>query len=189
MFFSTKKNEYPCKPQIYYIKVGFKGVKIIWTCFRDAIQLINRRTRIQLSHRGRLSSLGIIIRLYSMNVSSWTSFILFFTSHSMRYISFCHIQLHTFFINITKTFKCLYQRGSSNEYPQSVFAEAVLTSTHNLCFSRNKKNNVYPCKPQFYYIKMEFKGGGGFIFLCFKCNVPLTSAERRKNDAVLSGIS
>ena len=24
--------------------------------------------------------------------------------------------------------------------------------------SRNKKNNVYPCKPQFYYIKVEFKG-------------------------------
>ena len=37
-------------------------------------------------------------------------------------------------------------RGGSNEYPQSVF------------LSRNKKNNVYPCKPQFYYIKVGFKG-------------------------------
>ena len=38
------------------------------------------------------------------------------------------------------------RRGGSNEY-------------HNLCFwSRNKKNNVYPCKPQFYYIKVGFKG-------------------------------
>ena len=34
----------------------------------------------------------------------------------------------------------------SNEYPQSMF------------LSRNKKNNVYPCKPQFYYIKVGFKG-------------------------------
>ena len=34
------------------------------------------------------------------------------------------------------------RRGGSNEYPQS----------------RNKKNNVYPCKPQFYYIKVWFKG-------------------------------
>ena len=34
-------------------------------------------------------------------------------------------------------------RGGSNEYPQSMF------------LSRNKKNNVYPCKPQFYYIKSE----------------------------------
>ena len=38
------------------------------------------------------------------------------------------------------------QRGGSNEYPQSMF------------LSRNKKNNVYPCKPQFYYIKVGFKG-------------------------------
>ena len=40
----------------------------------------------------------------------------------------------------------LPRRGSSNEYPQSMF------------LSRNKKNNVYPCKPQFYYIKVGFKG-------------------------------
>ena len=38
------------------------------------------------------------------------------------------------------------RRGGSNEYPQSMF------------LSRNKKNNVYPCKPQFYYIKVVFKG-------------------------------
>ena len=37
-------------------------------------------------------------------------------------------------------------RGGSNEYPQSMF------------LSRNKKNNVYPCRPQFYYIKVGFKG-------------------------------
>ena len=38
------------------------------------------------------------------------------------------------------------RRGGSNEYPQSMF------------LSRNKKNNVYPYKPQFYCIKVEFKG-------------------------------
>ena len=38
------------------------------------------------------------------------------------------------------------RRGGSNEYPQSMI------------FSRNKSNNVYPCKPQFYYIKAGFKG-------------------------------
>ena len=38
------------------------------------------------------------------------------------------------------------QRGSPNEYPQCMF------------LSRNKKNNVDPCKPQFYYIKVGFKG-------------------------------
>ena len=38
LFFSSKnkKNKvYPCKPQFYYIKLGFKGVNIIYTCFRD----------------------------------------------------------------------------------------------------------------------------------------------------------
>ena len=38
------------------------------------------------------------------------------------------------------------RRGGSNEYPQSMF------------LSRNKKNNVYPCKPQFYYIQVGLKG-------------------------------
>ena len=37
------------------------------------------------------------------------------------------------------------RRGGSNEYPQSMFLS-------------KKKNHVYPCKPQFYYIKVGFKG-------------------------------
>ena len=35
--------------------------------------------------------------------------------------------------------------GGSNDYPQSMF------------LGRNKKNNVYPYKPQYYYIKVGFK--------------------------------
>ena len=32
-------------------------------------------------------------------------------------------------------------------------------STHNLvCFRAKIRKNIYPCKPQFYYIKVEFKG-------------------------------
>ena len=31
-----KNNVYHCIPQFYYIKVGFKGVKIVWACFHDA---------------------------------------------------------------------------------------------------------------------------------------------------------
>ena len=34
---NKKNNVYPCKPQFYYIKVGFKGVKILLVCFRDEI--------------------------------------------------------------------------------------------------------------------------------------------------------
>ena len=32
---NKKNNVYPCKPKFYYIKVGFKGVKIIYVCFCD----------------------------------------------------------------------------------------------------------------------------------------------------------
>ena len=40
MFLSRNKknNVYPCKPQLYYIKVGFKVVKIISACFRDVLK-------------------------------------------------------------------------------------------------------------------------------------------------------
>ena len=36
--------------------------------------------------------------------------------------------------------------GGSNVHPQSMLP------------SRNRKNDKYPCKPQFYYIKVGFKG-------------------------------
>ena len=55
------------------------------------------------------------------------------------------------FIFLLKNIDCGYSLepprwGGSNKYPQSMF------------LSRNKKNNVYPCRPQFYYIKMGLKG-------------------------------
>ena len=49
--------------------------------------------------------------------------------------------------------------GSSNEYPQS------------MCLSRNKKSNIYPCKPQFYYIKVGFKGSNLYRYV-FVMSVP-----------------
>ena len=55
-----------------------------------------------------------------------------------------------FFIFSAQNIDCGYsleppQRGGSNEYPQSLFLS-------------RKKNNVYPCKLQFYYMKVGFKG-------------------------------
>ena len=48
-------------------------------------------------------------------------------------------------------------RGGSNEYPQSMF------------LSRNKINNVYPCKPQFYYINVGFNGGQNYKGMFWRC--------------------
>ena len=61
------------------------------------------------------------------------------------------IKILIFFLISAQNIDCGYsleppRRGGSNEYPQS------------MVLSRNKKNNVYPCKPQFYFIKVGFKG-------------------------------
>ena len=40
-----KNNVSPCKTQFYYIKVGFKGVKIIKVCFRDDDQETKHMTK------------------------------------------------------------------------------------------------------------------------------------------------
>ena len=55
------------------------------------------------------------------------------------------------FFHISAKTDCWYsleppRRGGSKEYPQSVF------------LSKTKKDNVYPSKPQFCYIKLGFKG-------------------------------
>ena len=47
------------------------------------------------------------------------------------------------------------RRGGSNEYPQS------------MVLSRNKKYNVYPYKPQFYYVKVGSMGVK-IIQACFR---------------------
>ena len=70
---------------------------------------------------------------------------------------------------ITQNIDCGYSleppwRGGSNEYPQSVF------------LNRHKKNNVYPIKPPFYYIKVGFKGVK-IIKVCFR-NVQAWQSER-----------
>ena len=67
-----------------------------------------------------------------------------------------------FFIFLHKKIDCGYsleppRRGGFNEYPQSMF------------WGRNKKNNVYPCKPQFYRIKVGLKGVKIiYMYVCFR---------------------
>ena len=73
------------------------------------------------------------------------------------------------------------RRGGSNEYPQSMF------------LSRNNKNNVYPCKPQFYYIKVGFKGSKlyRYVFvmssLNFKSSVVFCHNDRSSQLTILGG--
>ena len=70
-------------------------------------------------------------------------------------MSIFQIQNSDIFVISAQNIDCGYSleppRQGSNEYPQSMF------------LSRDKKNNVYPRKPQFYYIKVGFKGGQNYI--------------------------
>ena len=68
------------------------------------------------------------------------------------------IKILIFFHTSAQNIDCRYsleppQRGGSNEDPQSMF------------LSRNKKNNVYPCKPQFYYIKVGLRGSKSYRYV------------------------
>ena len=40
-------------------------------------------------------------------------------------------------------------------FAQICLSEAVLTSTHNLCFRAKIRKYVNPCKPQFYYTQQK----------------------------------
>ena len=46
------------------------------------------------------------------------------------------------------------------------YYEAVLMSTHNGCFGSKVRKKVYPCKPQFWYIKVGYEGVY-FSWTCF----------------------
>ena len=56
---------------------------------------------------------------------------------------------------------CGYSLEPPNEYLQSMF------------LGRNKENNVYPCIPQFYYIKVGFKG----VKIRFLTSRPISTEE------------
>ena len=56
-----------------------------------------------------------------------------------------------YFLIFAQNIDCGYSlepphQGGSSGYPQSMFLVS------------NKRNNVYPCKPEFYYIKVGFNG-------------------------------
>ena len=70
----------------------------------------------------------------------------------------------------------MFWRGGSNEYPQSMF------------LSRNKKNKLYPCKPQFYHIKVGFKGVK-IIKVCFHDVLKIGSSVLFFQELFLSGLS
>ena len=76
MFLSRNKkiNVYPCKPQFYYVKLGFKGNKIIQVCFRD-VQLFTKVTHSFVRGKGLIIEDALIIS-FLFNSNCFLSFFL-----------------------------------------------------------------------------------------------------------------
>ena len=73
--------------------------------------------------------------------------------------------LYVLRLYITKThlFKYIEYFTSKNWSILDKNSDIFNISAQNMFLSRNKKNNVYPCKPQFYYVKEGFEGGQNYI--------------------------
>ena len=76
-------NVYPCKPQFYYIKVGFKGVKIIYICFRDELNFLKHRY------------FYILVCMFTVDTDQPAQL------HSL--ISLHHTMIYCFFVQIAQT--------------------------------------------------------------------------------------
>ena len=63
-----------------------------------------------------------------------------------------------FHLNFFDYFHIFAQNIDSGYTLEPPHNEAVLTSTHNLCFGAKIKKKAIPCKPQFCYIKVGCKG-------------------------------
>ena len=63
MFLSRNKSNsvYPCKPKFYYIKVGFKGVKIIEACCRNVKKIYHIQYVVYSDIHADIRPMGYII--------------------------------------------------------------------------------------------------------------------------------
>ena len=62
---NKENNVYPCKPKFYYIKVGFKGFKIIQVCFRVAgNKILWKRGEIALNPKEQFLLFSTIFSIY-----------------------------------------------------------------------------------------------------------------------------
>ena len=116
---------WPPKPHFYIVKLGFTGVFIIFLISAQNIDCVYSSTH------------NLCFDQKYEKISEFLS-----ENFQFLLVKFSvYLNMHVFVIS-TQNIDCGYpleppRRGGSNEYPQSMF------------LSRNKKNNVYPCKPQF----------------------------------------
>ena len=72
----------------------------------------------------------------------------------MQYTAIFHGCKNVYFQMICFNIFLIFAQNIVCGYTLEPPTEAVLTSTHNQCFGAKIRKIVYPCKPQFYYIKV-----------------------------------
>ena len=111
--------------------------------------LLSKRNPVKILIRLRESSLGAHVRRYiSLRKHAYPNILKILRPKNEKNQIKKNLICFMFLLkNIDRGYSLEPPRqGGSNEYSQSMF------------LSRNKKYNVYPCKPQVYYIKVGFKG-------------------------------
>ena len=110
-----------------------------------------------------------VLQKGGLSVALINPYLTHYENMPMQYIeNFLVAKIEIFIRNVLIFFLFLLQNidcGYSLEPPRrgvltsNRLAEAVLTSTHNLCFgAKIRKISIYPCIPQFYYIKVGYEG-------------------------------
>ena len=80
-----------------------------------------------------------------------------------------HIPLSIHYANMSMQYTAIFhgcKNGYFSDEKNMIFffcskhrSKAVLMSTHDLsCRTKYEKKNVYPCKPQLYYLKVGYQG-------------------------------
>ena len=85
------------------------------------------------------------------------------------------IQFSNHYENTPLQIQCILKISpAKTESFQIKNSDSFPISAQSMFLSRNKKNNVYTCKPQFYCIKVGFKGVK-IIYVCFRDVKPITA--------------
>ena len=92
----------------------------------------------------------------------------------------------THYKNASMQYTAIFHGCKTNNFQtkkiDNFLSEAVLTSTHNQCFRTKVKKKVYPCKPQFYYMKEGCNG----VNITWTCLHDVTTKENCSTSTALS---
>ena len=132
---------------------------ILSYCLCISIQNVQYLFHLEIGHLFSCKMAVYRLRLFSFSHPKMRCLCIHYANTPMQYTAIfhgcknVHFQMIFFYIFFLFLLKTLIVGVRENH-----LSEAVLMSTHNLCFRAKIRKKVYPCKPQFYYIQTGCKG-------------------------------